>query len=91
VALTTVTGAGGEAQQIHRDNMPFGAVGSSQFGTYFIGYSRSPAVTEQMPGNMFIGNPPGNQDQILRFSTALTGCLFFVPPQEFLDDPPGPR
>ena len=40
--------------------------------------------------NMFIGNPPGNYDRILDFSTAVTGTLFFVPTADFLDDPPGP-
>ena len=40
--------------------------------------------------NMFIGNPPGNYDRILDFSTAVTGSLFFVPSADFLDDPPGP-
>jgi putative iron-dependent peroxidase len=42
---------------------------------------------------MFVGNPPGNTDRILDFSTAVTGSLFFVPPADFLDDlpdPPGP-
>jgi putative iron-dependent peroxidase len=38
--------------------------------------------------NMFIGNPPGNTDRILDFSTALTGNLFYVPTIDFLDDPP---
>ena len=28
---------------------------------------------------MFIGDPPGNYDRILDFSTAVTGSLFFVP------------
>ena len=40
---------------------------------------RSPSVTEQMLSNMFIGNPPGNYDRILDFSTAVTGSLFFAP------------
>jgi putative iron-dependent peroxidase len=42
--------------------------------------------------NMFIGNPPGNHDRILDFSTAVTGTLFFVPSADLLDalpDPPG--
>jgi putative iron-dependent peroxidase len=47
-------------------------------------------VTEQMLENMFIGKPPGNTDRILDFSTAVTGCLFFAPCADFLDDPPGP-
>ena len=37
---------------------------------------------------MFIGDPPGNTDRILDFSTALTGCLFFTPVVDFLNDPP---
>ena len=51
---------------------------------------RYPGVTEQMLVNMFIGNPPGNTDRILDFSTAVTGCLFFVPSADFLDDLPDP-
>jgi porphyrinogen peroxidase len=39
---------------------------------------------------MFIGDPPGNTDRILDFSTAVTGSLFFAPPADFLDDPPDP-
>jgi putative iron-dependent peroxidase len=37
---------------------------------------------------MFIGNPPGNYDRILDFSTPITGTLFFVPTADFLEDPP---
>ncbi len=40
---------------------------------------------------MFIGNPPGNYDRILDFSTAVTGTLFFAPSADFLDDLPDPR
>ena len=39
--------------------------------------------------NMFIGDPVGTYDRILDFSTAVTGGLFFVPSQDFLDDPDG--
>ena len=59
--------------------MPFGEVGKGEFGTYFIGYARSPDRIEKMLNNMFIGNPPGNYDRILDFSKAVTGGLFFVP------------
>jgi porphyrinogen peroxidase len=44
-----------------------------------------------MLSNMFVGNPPGNYDRILDFSTAVTGNLFFVPTSDFLDDPPTPN
>ena len=68
--------------------MPFGSVGRGEFGTYYIGYAASPSVTEQMLQNMFIGDPPGNYDRILDFSTAVTGTLFFVPSADLLDDLP---
>ena len=91
VALNTIVDEDGDQHQIMRFNMPFGRVGASEFGTYFIGYARDPSVIEQMLSNMFIGNPPGNYDRILDFSTALTGNLFFVPRGDFLDDPPAPE
>lgn len=76
----------GEQLQIVRDNMPFGAVGKGEFGTYFIGYARSPSRIEKMLENMFVGNPPGTYDRLLDFSRAVTGCLFFVPTADFLDN-----
>jgi putative iron-dependent peroxidase len=90
VALTTVTGNGGGELSILRDNMPFGHAGRGEFGTYFIGYAASPAVTEKMLENMFIGSPPGNYDRILDFSTPVTGGLFFVPSVTFLSAPAVP-
>jgi porphyrinogen peroxidase len=83
-ALTTITENGKEFQ-IVRDNMPFGQVGAGEFGTYFIGYCRTPRVTEQMIENMFVGRPPGNYDRLLDFSRAVTGGLFFVPSATFLE------
>ena len=65
--------------QIVRDNMPFGSVGTGEYGTYFIGYARSPATIEQMLVNMFVGAPEGNYDRLLDVSRAVTGNLFFVP------------
>jgi putative iron-dependent peroxidase len=98
VALNTITDPDGDERQIVRANMPFGRLGGGpdgdgEFGTYFIGYSATPEVTEQMLSNMFLGSPPGNTDRILEFSTPITGSLFFVPSADFLDDlpdPPGP-
>jgi len=84
-ALTTIVKDGKEIK-ILRDNMPFGRAGQGEFGTYFIGYSRSPDTIEQMLENMFIGQPPGNYDRLLDFSRAVTGNLFFVPPVTFLED-----
>ena len=83
-ALTTIDENGKELK-ILRDNMPFGKPGQGEFGTYFIGYSRTPRTTEQMLENMFIGRPPGNYDRLLDFSRAVTGSLFFAPSATFLD------
>jgi porphyrinogen peroxidase len=84
-ALTSITDDDGEEVQIVRDNMPFGTPGSGEYGTYFIGYARSPDPTEQMMRNMFIGSPEGNYDRLLDFSRAVTGGLFFVPSQTLLE------
>jgi putative iron-dependent peroxidase len=83
-ALNTIV-ADGKEIKILRDNMPFGRPGHAEFGTYFIGYSRSPRTIEQMLENMFVGRPPGNYDRILDFSRAVTGNLFFAPSATFLE------
>ena len=83
-ALTTIV-EDGEEVKILRDNMPFGRPAHGEFGTYFIGYSRSPRITEQMLQNMFVGRPPGNYDRILDFSRTVTGSLLFAPSASFLE------
>src|SRR5580658_261562 len=84
-ALTTIVEDGKEIK-ILRDNMPFGRAAHGEFGTYFIGYSRSPYTIEQLLENMFVGRPPGNYDRLLDFSRAVTGSLFFVPTATFLEN-----
>ena len=83
-ALTSIEENGKELK-ILRDNMPFGRPGHGEFGTYFIGYARTPRITETMLQNMFVGKPPGNYDRLLDYSRPATGSLFFVPSSTFLD------
>jgi len=90
VAVNTIVEPDGTQRQILRDNMPFGSPGRGEFGTYYIGYARTPTVTERMLRHMFLGSPPATHDRILDFSTATSGALFFVPSADFLDDPPDP-
>jgi porphyrinogen peroxidase len=90
VFLNTIVDPDGTQRQILRANMPFGEVGRGEFGTYYIAYAATPTVTERMLDRMFIGDPPGNYDRILDFSTAVTGTLFFAPSGDFLDDLPDP-
>ncbi|MDT5079109.1 MAG: porphyrinogen peroxidase [Mycobacterium sp.] len=88
LALNVIEDEHGNELQIVRANMPFGTLGNGESGTYYIAYAADPEVTERMLRNMFIGDPPGNTDRILDFSTAVTGTMFFVPTADFLDDPP---
>lgn len=85
LVLNVIEDENGDERDIMRFNMPFGRVGESEFGTYFIGYAADVDVTETMLRRMFIGVPEGNHDRILDFSTAITGSNFFVPSAEFLD------
>ncbi len=84
-SLTTIVTPDGVEHDILRDNMPFGRPGQGEFGTYFIGYSRDISVIEQMIRNMFVGDPSGEYDRILDFSTAVTGTSFFVPSHDLLE------
>jgi putative iron-dependent peroxidase len=83
-ALTVIV-ENGQEMKIVRANMPFGQPGQAEFGTYFIGYCKSPRTIEQMLENMFVGRPPGNYDRLLDFSHPVTGGLFFVPAASLLD------
>jgi putative iron-dependent peroxidase len=84
-SLTTIEENGRE-MKILRDNMPFGSAAKGEFGTYFIGYCRTPRTLEQMLENMFVGRPLGNYDRLLDFSRAITGNLFFAPSATFLEN-----
>ncbi|MFC7497146.1 MULTISPECIES: Dyp-type peroxidase [unclassified Nocardioides] len=89
-ALTSIEDDDGTELQILRDNMPFGSLagaadGGSEYGTYFIGYTRDPGVIERMLRNMFLGDPPGTTDRLLEVSTATTGALFYVPTVDQLE------
>jgi putative iron-dependent peroxidase len=90
IALNVIEDENGDEQDIMRFNLPFGTVGTREFGTYFIGYAKDPAVIEQMLENMFYGTEDAAHDRILDFSTAITGVLFFVPTVDWMEDPPTP-
>ncbi|MGW0086701.1 Dyp-type peroxidase [Streptomyces sp. NPDC003393] len=90
VALNKIIGSDGAEQQILRFNLPFGSAAKGEYGTYFIGYARTPTVIEQMLRNMFLGTATAGHDRLLDFSEAVTGALFFVPSMTFLEDLPGP-
>ncbi len=76
----------GDDLKIVRDNMPFGSVANNDMGTYFIAYASTFSTVTKMLTRMFIGEPEGNYDRLLDFSTAKTGTLFFCPSLNMLDD-----
>lgn len=85
VALNAIKDEHGKSLEILRANMPYGRVGDGEMGTYFVGYCATPAITERMLENMFLGDPRGNYDRLLDFSTAVTGSAFFTPSADFFD------
>lgn len=74
----------GDDLKIVRANMPFANTSKGEYGTYFIGYASTFATTRKMLESMFIGNPPGNTDRLLDFSTPITGTLFYAPSYDLL-------
>lgn len=85
VAVNSVEDEDGNGLEIVRNNLTFGSALGEQ-GTYFMSYARDVRVTELMLRRMFIGEPEGNYDRILDFSTAQTGVNFFAPPRAFMDN-----
>ena len=85
-AVTNIEDEHGNELKIVRANMPFANPAKGEFGTYFIGYAGKFSTTRKMLENMFIGDPVGNTDRLLDFSTAATGTLFFIPSAELLEE-----
>ncbi|QAR30721.1 Dyp-type peroxidase [Ornithobacterium rhinotracheale] len=86
IALTNIEDENGEELKIIRENMPFGNPSTQEVGTYFLAYASTFSTTEHMLKHMFIGEPEGNYDRILDFSTPVTGTLFFVPSLDMLEE-----
>jgi putative iron-dependent peroxidase len=85
-AVTNIAGADGKELKIVRANMPFANPAQGEYGTYFVGYAGAFSTTRKMLENMFVGDPVGNTDRLLDFSTAVTGVLFFVPSLDLLEE-----
>ena len=84
-AVTNIQDSAGNDLKIVRANMPFANTSKGEYGTYFIGYAGTFSTTRRMLENMFVGDPAGNTDRLLDFSTAVTGTLFFAPSYDLLE------
>ncbi|MEA4854044.1 MAG: Dyp-type peroxidase [Christensenella sp.] len=69
----------GDELKIMRANLVFAKPSENLFGSYFLGYSKSFAITQQMLTHMFEGDPVGTHDLLLDYLTPVTGNVFFVP------------
>lgn len=74
----------GEEIKMFRQNRPFGT--AKEHGTMFVGFASSPSVIETSLKQMITADENGNYDRLLDFVEAKTGCLFFMPSAEFLNE-----
>ncbi len=74
----------GQELEILRHSMPYGT--TTEAGLYFVAYGKSPANFEKMLARMLVAERHGEHDHLMRYTRAVTGCAFFVPSIDFLED-----
>lgn len=74
----------GAAIEMLRHSMPYG--NTQEHGLFFISYSSLADSFPLMLNSMIQGDEHGNQDHLLKYTTAVTGSTFYAPPIEFLAD-----
>ena len=72
----------GSAIEILRHSMPYG--NTQEHGLFFISYASDAESFPLMLNSMIQGDDHGNQDHLLKYTTAVTGAAFYAPPLEFL-------
>ena len=89
VALNMIMDPDGTERQILRDNMAFGSVGTGRVRHLLHRLLAHPERDRaDAARTCSSATRPAPPTAILEFSTAVTGCLFFVPPADLLEDPP---
>ena len=88
LALNVITDDDGNELKIVRHNMPFGEVGKGEFGTYFIGYSRTPRSPNGCCATCSSATRPATPIASSTSPPPSPAGLFFTPTVDFLDDPP---
>ena len=88
LALNVITDDDGNELKIVRHNMPFGEVGKGEFGTYFIGYSRTAGRHRADAAQHVHRRPAGQHRPHPGLLHRRHRRLFFTPTVDFLDDPP---
>ncbi|MCE2573631.1 Dyp-type peroxidase [Motilimonas eburnea] len=77
------TDEAGKEIPMYRQNMPYG--NAIEHGSVFIGFAKSPEVINISLRKMIFADEQGHYDHLLKYTRAVTGCIFFVPPADFLN------
>ncbi|MGC4113639.1 MAG: Dyp-type peroxidase [Myxococcales bacterium] len=73
----------GKELEIVRHSMPYGT--THEAGLFFVAYGKTPENFEKMLTRMMVAERHGHHDHLMRYTRAVTGCQFFVPSAEFLE------
>lgn len=73
----------GKEIPMYRQNMPYG--NAIEHGSVFIGFAKSPEVINIALRKMIFADEQGHYDHLLNYTRAVTGCIFFVPSADFLN------
>lgn len=74
----------GAPVEILRHSMPYG--NTQESGLFFISYAGQADRFPLMLDSMIKGDEHGNQDHLLKYTTAVSGAAFYAPPIEYLDN-----
>ena len=74
----------GKSMEILRHSMPYG--NAREAGLFFIAYSKTPRHFTQMLKAMIHSDNDGHYDHLMNYTTAVSGCAFFAPTVEFLQN-----
>ena len=74
----------GKSMEILRHSMPYGNARES--GLFFIAYSKTPKHFTLMLKAMIHADQSGHYDHLMNYTTAVSGCAFFAPSIEFLQN-----
>ena len=74
----------GKSMEILRHSMPYGS--AREAGLFFIAYSKTPRHFTLMLKAMIQADPSGHYDHLMNYTTAVSGCAFFAPSVEFLQN-----
>ena len=74
----------GKSMEILRHSMPYG--NAREAGLFFIAYSKTPRHFTLMLKAMIHADQNGHYDHLMNYTTAVSGCAFFAPSVEFLQN-----